>query len=50
MPNSKLVRFDSVPHQIKRPGVVLNSLLAVTYKQLPPPQTETHDVLPDVPG
>ena len=27
MPNSKLVRFDSVPHQIKRPGVVLTSLV-----------------------
>ena len=27
MPNAKLVRFDSVPHQIKRPGVVLSSLV-----------------------
>jgi len=28
MPKAKLVRFDSVEHQNKRPGVVLTSLVA----------------------
>ena len=27
MPKAKLVRFDSVEHQLKRPGVVLTSLV-----------------------